>query len=166
MRFGIDVPITLSPMRYEGAVYISFDPGKVTGVVQWDGEGNPIAFHHFNEDQLNEFLDLVEDWPVNPNCFIYEEYRIYGSVNHTGSKVHTIQIIGTIQRVARKLKAKIVEIRADKKGIAALWSGTKIPKGHMEHWMAAYLVGYFHLHMIGIIKARVLDDKAIKNIRK
>lgn len=157
-QFGIAVHTMLSPMKYEGAAYISFDPGKITGVVTWDEQGNVLAYHQFDESQLDEFLDLVEAWPAPPVCFIFEEYRVYGSVNHTGSKVPTIQVVGVIKRTARKLRISAHEVRADVKKVASLWSGVKIPKGHMPHWMAAYLVGYWHLHKNKIIKARVLSD--------
>lgn len=122
----------------------------------WDSQGKVLAFHHLDEEQLDEFLDLVEAWPTAPQYVIYEEYRVYASVNHTGSKVLTIQIIGSIKRTARRLKIRAIEVRADVKKIAAMWSGVKIPKGHMPHWMAAFLVGYWHLHKEGVIPARVL----------
>lgn len=147
---------TISPIAYAGAAYISFDPGKITGVVQWNSLGESLAFHHLDEDELDEFLDLVERWPVPPEAIIYEEYRVYASVPHVGSKVQTIQVIGVIKRTARKLKCPWYEVRADVKKIAALWSGVKIPKGHMPHYLAAYLVGYWKLHMLKVIKPRIL----------
>lgn len=150
--------LILSPLQYEGAPYISFDPGKTTGVVQWDGYGNPTGFHELDEEGLDEFLDCIESWPIKPKVVILEEYRVYASYNHTGSKVITIQVIGGIKRTARRVKAGVAEVRADNKRIAALWSGTSVPKGHMPHWMAAFLVGYWYLHTNGIIKARVLDE--------
>lgn len=150
-------------MTYAGASYISFDPGTTTGVVQWNEKGEPLAFHHLSEEELDEFLDLVEAWPDRPRAIIYEEYRVYGALAaaHTGSKVHTIQVIGSIKRTARKLKCLIYEVRADVKKIAALWSGVSWDfksKRHMPHWLAAYLVGYWQLHKNGVIRPRVLDD--------
>lgn len=135
----------------------------MTGVTQWNEKGEVIAFHHFDEDQLDEFLNLVEAWPDPPRSIIYEEYRVYGhmAAAHTGSKVLTIQVIGSIKRTARKCKCQYFEIRADVKKIAALWSGVKWnfqSKQHMPHYLASYLVGYWHLHKNGVIKARVLDD--------
>lgn len=131
----------------------------MTGVVVWNEKGEALRFYEFNEDQLDEFLDLIEAWPDKPIIMCIEEYRVYASVNHIGSKVKTIQVIGSIKRTARKVRCKAVEIRADSKGVAARWSGVKPPRGHMPHWMAAYLIGYFHLHSIGIIPARVLSDR-------
>lgn len=127
----------------------------------WDEKGEPVTFHHLSEEQLDEFLDLVETWPTAPQYIIYEEYRVYASVPHVGSKVHTIQVIGNIKRTARKLRINAHEVRADSKRIAALWSGAKWnfqSKKHMPHYLAAYLVGYWYLHKNGVIRARVLDE--------
>src|SRR5436190_11072202 len=111
MRDGIKMSTILSPLKYEGAAYLSFDPGGTTGVVQWDEQGIPIAFHHFNEEQLDEFLDLIEGWPIKPRCMVLEEWRNYGSVAtiHICSKNTTSQIIGVIKRMTRKVRSILVE---------------------------------------------------------
>lgn len=139
--------------------YISIDPGsKSTGWVEWSSTGEMLECIELNEDAL---IDKLDSLPVSVETIIVEEYRVYGhlATAHIGSKVETAQVIGAIKYAARRNKIRVIEQRSDVKGIAALWSGTKVPKGHMPDWLAAYLHGYFYLHKAGIIKARVLDDK-------
>lgn len=147
--------------------YISFDPGLSTGVVCWDEKGEPTTMEDMNQIELDTFLirlesltsEILEEGKNIPEVFIIEEYRIYPHVKHYGSKVETVQVIGQIKAFARKHSIKIVEQKAAVKNIAALWSGMKISLGHMPDWQAAYLHGYYYLHNIGVIKARVLDEK-------
>lgn len=135
--------------------YISFDPGKNTGVVCWNENGEPIRIEEMRQEALDEFLDTVGE---ETKVFIIEEYRVYSHVRHTGSKIETIQVIGQLKAAARRNNIHVVEQRANIKGIAAKWSGVKVPHGHMPDQMAALLHGYYYLHQIGIIKPRVLED--------
>lgn len=139
---------------------MSFDPGKKTGVVTWSAEAKPLMVNELNEEELDEFLDMIESHPDSPIMFIYEIYVVYGgmAIHHIGKEVLTEQVIGSIRRTARRIKAEIVKVPATNKKIAALWSGTKIPKGHMPDWMAAYLVGYWKLYNMKLIRPRVLDE--------
>lgn len=144
--------------------WISFDPGKTTGVTVW-GENNEdqeircILVGQFNEQELDEFLDKCASIP--PKVFIIEEYRIFGQKKnaHVGSKVETIQVIGQLKAFARKHKIEVVEQPANILVIAQLWSGTKMPKDHSKsHWVSAYNHAYYYLHKQGLLKARVLES--------
>ena len=139
--------------------YVSWDPGKTTGVTCWSAEGQALNIKDLVGDEvLDGFLDSLEGEEIE--AFIIEEYRIYGSkaVAHVGSRVETAQVIGNLKAWARRRNIKIVEQRSDIKPIAAKWSQVKVPKGHMPDWMAAYLHGYYYLHNKGIIRAKVLDS--------
>jgi hypothetical protein len=144
--------------------WISFDPGKITGVTVWtkptEDEPQCVKVNQFNEQELDEFLDGLEGWV---DVFIIEEYRIFGQKKnaHVGSKVETIQVIGQLKAYARKYKIEIVEQPARILTIAQLWSGCKIPSDHsISHWASAYNHAYYYLHKQGLIKARVLETEA------
>ena len=62
--------------------YISFDPGKNTGVVCWNENGEPIRIEEMRQEALDEFLDTVGE---ETKVFIIEEYRVYPHVRHPGS---------------------------------------------------------------------------------
>lgn len=147
--------------------YVAFDPGQRTGIAAWDKDANiQIVNKTVHGDvALDEFLDTLDGEPVE--YFIIEEYRVYGSnlKANVGSKVHTAQVIGSLKSYARRHKIAVIEQRADIKEIAALWSGTKLPpkhkrkNWHMPDWMAAFLHGYYYLHIQGKIKPRVLERR-------
>jgi hypothetical protein len=145
--------------------WISFDPGKTTGMTLWiknpaDTEPLCVKVDQFNEQELDYFLDELKGWV---DVFIIEEYRIFGQKKnaHVGSKVETIQVIGQLKAYARKYKIEIVEQPARILTIAQLWSGCKIPSDHsISHWASAYNHAYYYLHKQGLIKARVLETEA------
>lgn len=145
----------------EGIKFVAFDPGLRTGIAAWNAHAVIQIIHKtvHGDVALDEFLDTLEEHPVG--VFIIEEYRVYGSNlgANVGTKVHTAQVIGSLKSWARRHGVAIVEQRADIKGVAAKWSGTQIPKGHMPDWMAAFLHGYYYLHQIGLIKPRVLERR-------
>lgn len=153
-----DINTSLDP------AWISFDPGDdtkpSTGVTLWNKEGVVLQTNELSVENLYLLLDWIE-LSCAPNAFIVEEFRLYQhkALAQSGSKLPTVQIIGSIKYCAHRLGISgidVYEIRADAKKIAAAWSQTKIPTGHLPNWMASYLIGYYHLHKIGIIKAKVL----------
>jgi hypothetical protein len=115
--------------------YISFDPGETTGIAEWLESGELKAVHQLDQMELDDFLKTLESEP--PEIFIMEEYRVFGHVNHTGSKIPTVQTIGQIKAFARRYSIEIIEQKEGIRKIAAMWSQTKIPKGHMPDWMSA-----------------------------
>jgi hypothetical protein len=156
--------MTTTPKRVK---FVAFDPGLRTGIAAWNSEGVISIIHKtvHGDAALDEFLDSLE--VEEPDVFIIEEYRVYGSnlKANVGSKVHTAQVIGCLKAWARRHKVIVVEQRSDIKEVAALWSGTELPpkhkrkNWHMPDWMAAYLHGYYYLHNIGLIKPRILERR-------
>ncbi len=148
--------------RYSEIKHASFDPGDIvkpsTGVTLWNKEGEVIQTNELDIKNLNLLLDWLES-NCNLECIIAEEFRLYQhkALQQSGSTLPAVQIIGMLKRSAYKMQNELIEIRADCKGIAAAWSQTKMPSGHLPNWMASYLVGYYHLHKIGIIPAKVLE---------
>jgi hypothetical protein len=147
--------------------WISFDPGKTTGMTVWSsvGKAEPqcVRVEQFNEEELDNFLEKLVDPLRIPDVFIIEEYIIFGHKKnaHIGSKVETVQVIGQLKAFARKYKIEIVEQPARILTIAQLWSGCKIPSDHsISHWASAYNHAYYYLHKQGLIKARVLETEA------
>lgn len=140
--------------------YASFDPGHNTGVTLWNKEGKTVIITEVKGvEELNNLLNLLKE-STEIKEFVIEEYRVYGQVNHTGSTLPTVQTIGRIKKTAEDLSIPVIELKASVKSIAAQWAQVKIPKGHMPDWMAAYLIGYYHLHWNKkLIKAKVLDKK-------
>ena len=81
------------------------------------------------------------------------------ALQQSGSRLETVQVIGMIKRSNYCIGLPdVVEVRADAKNTAAQWSGTRLPKGHLDNWKAAYLIGYYWLHKKGIIPPRVLEQ--------
>lgn len=145
--------------------WISFDPGKTTGITVWyqevEKEPQCIQVGQLNEEELDIFLDELPKNKI-PDVFIIEEYRIFGQKKnaHVGSKVETIQVIGQLKAFARKHKIEIIEQPANILVIAQLWSGKKMPKDHSNsHWVSAYNHAYYYLHKQGLLKARVLQEE-------
>lgn len=142
--------------------HASFDPGDdskpSTGITLWSHLGKVLLTNEISVESLNEVLDWFEEIG-GLYSIIVEEFMLYQhkALQQSGSKLPPVQIIGMIKRSAYKQNIVITEVRADCKSIAAAWSQTKIPSGHMPNWMASYLVGYYHLHKIGIIPAKVLE---------
>lgn len=148
--------------------WVSFDPGKTTGMTFWiknkeTEEPQCILVNQFNEEELDDFLEDIGGNPLKqPDVMIVEEYRIFGQKKnaHVGSKVETIQVIGQLKAFARKHKIEIVEQPANILVIAQLWSGKKMPSDHSKsHWVSAYLHAYYYLHKQGLLKARVLQEE-------
>lgn len=139
--------------------YVSWDPGeKKTGRVKWDEKANPVAIEELNGDQFDKDLYSTED---TVKVFIVEQYRPYGSVPHTGNKLLTAQRIGDIKGYARRHGIEVVEQPAQILKVAAMWSGTPIPRAkkfHWPDWQSAFLHGYYYLSNQGLIRPKVLDS--------
>lgn len=145
------------------ASYLSIDPGEKesTGVTLWNSEGLPLHYNELDELNFNLLLDMLSLSEILRQVII-EEFRLYQNkaIQQSGSKLKTVQIIGMTKRFNHCLDLPpVVEVRADSKEVAALWSGMRTPKGHMPNWMASYLIGYWWLHSVAkIIPARVLEQ--------
>lgn len=140
--------------------YVSWDPGeKTTGRVKWNEAGFPVDIVELTEGQFDKDLESME---ASVSVFIVEQYRPYGHVQHTGNKLLTAQRIGDIKGYARRHGILVVEQPAQILKVAAMWSGTPIPKGkgfHWPDWQSAFLHGYYYLSDKGLIKPKVLESE-------
>ena len=143
--------------------YLSFDPGKSTGVAYWDDKGvcYRVLEVSFEEliDVFQEITSLIKKQNRAPIGIIYERFQLWKGRNQEGDRLITVQVIGAIKTFAKMNETLIAENKQQDRLIAAKWSGSKVPKGHMPNWQSAYLHGYYYLHKIGVIPPRVLEDK-------
>lgn len=145
---------------------ISFDPGHTTGYAVWDkGEKVPVEtgqLKSLSEDdeatELDYFLNRFNE--ERPDIVVIEEYMVDPKIPHHHSKVETTRVIGQIKYWARARNIKVIMQMPNIKPIAKKWSGWKKPKGSHgnTHWYDAALHGYYYLHKVGIIPARVLEE--------
>lgn len=147
--------------------WLSFDPGKRTGVASWNDKGDCKGKTEYLQDDLIFFLRFqmkcARDYSTwgKPKAIIYEPFKVRpDKASSFGGSVHEeIQVIGMIKLFAAELEVPLVVSSPNNLKIAAMWSGTKIPaKGHIPNPISAYLHGYHYLHTTGIIPARVLEN--------
>lgn len=149
-------------MSEEEYKYVSCDPGSsiykaTTGMTCWSSTGKALEMDQYTRIELVEFLKVLNTKGVK--VIIIEEYRIAPNVNHNWSEVQTIETIGILIGWAIGNSIEIVKIKPAVKKIAEMWSGQKSPKRHdISHGPDSYLIGYYYLHKIGIIKPRVLKE--------
>jgi hypothetical protein len=143
--------------------YVSVDPGgstksKTCGVVEWDELGNAGTIYQFTKPELEDYLASLQKC-TTLKTIICENYRVRpGKKHHNWSPVFTIQTIGAVKLAARFMGVEVVMQEPVIMNIASSWSGVKLPSNHSKsHWVAAYLHGYYYLHNLNVIKARVLE---------
>lgn len=125
--------------------YISIDPGKSTGWVTWDKNGNVIKQGTCRG--RDEFEQLLEDLGSVP-VVVVEDFTLFKhkALQQSGSKMETSKVIGSIESWVRRNKSELVMQPASILTIAQLWSGVKMPKNHnVSHWVSAYNHGYYYL---------------------
>lgn len=133
--------------------YLSIDPGETSGWATFDEEGTFKAWGQIKgTPELEDWLAELEP----PKVVIIEEFRLYKSkaLQQSGSKLETVQVIGSVKNQARRWKATIVEQRADVRGIAELYSGVseKSVPHSKSHKISAMNHGTYYLVTKGIIK--------------
>lgn len=146
--------------------WISFDPGKRTGVATWNDKGECRGKTEYLEDDLIFFLRFQLKACRNsdygkPKAVIYETFQVRPdkAKSFAGSVHEEIQVIGMIKLFAAELEVPLVASSPNNLRVTAMWSGTKIPaKGHIPNPVSAYLHGYHYLHTTGVIPARVLEN--------
>lgn len=142
--------------------FMSIDPGgskkhPTTGVTCWSPVGKALMMDQFTTSELIEFLKTLKNKGIK--VIIYESYRIRPDIPQIWSEVLVIQTIGILIGWATANDIELVKLEPSVKKIAELWSGQKSPKKHdISHGPDSYLIGYYHLHKIGIIPPRVLKN--------
>lgn len=146
--------------------YVSIDPGgsasgrRTIGVVMWDESGLPLKMEQYDQDELDEFLQNLQEVKDTLKVIIVESYRVFSHKleSHRNKKMLTSECIGRIKFAARMLGVKVVEQPSTILSTAEKWSGTKLPKNHdRSHSVSAYLHGYYYLHRENVLRARVLE---------
>lgn len=143
--------------------YVSFDPGKRTGVCGWlNPAASPVMLTVLLEKERDELIVWLREHP--PKILIYEPYAVFNNVyNHQGDEVYTAQVIGQLLSLCREKEIEAIKVGPELKKVAARQAGVTIPKGHMPDQVSAFLIGYYHLRKIGLIPSRVLQERgAIK----
>ncbi len=126
--------------------YLSIDPGKTSGWVTWDSNGNMLK-----QGQTKgpiEFESLLEELSDSVRVAVVEDFTLYRShaLQQSGSKMETSKLIGVIESWCRRNDVNLVMQPASILSIAQLWSGVKMPKNHAKsHWVSAYNHGYYYL---------------------
>lgn len=141
--------------------YVGIDPGETAGVACLDKNGELIRLEQYKEAELDEFMASL-DVKLGPITFIVEDYRIFGHkvVAHIGKPLKTAEQIGAIKRFCRSNGIECVVQASRILPTAIKWSGIVMPKTHSQtHKWSAYLHAYYYLHLKGVIKARVLEQK-------
>jgi hypothetical protein len=153
-------PISLTPGKlFPSLRYVSFDPGKRTGVAAWDDPDQPpVLLNMFEEHARDAFLVRLEDHP--PKVIILEPYRVWNNkFDHQNDKLYTSRVIGSIEYICRKHGIKIVEVQPSLKRTAAQWAGIKLPRGHIDDMTSAFLLGYYHLRRTNLAPSRLLQER-------
>lgn len=153
--------IQLGPTADIHPHYLAVDPGKgskrTIGVFAWNSTPEPVHQAQYTREEFDEYRDLLERLHRLPSVIIIERYVQFGHVPHKGSKHETSQVIGAVKDFARRHGIRLVEQSSSILPTASLWSGVKLPKGHLPDWKSAYLHGYYYLSRQNLIKPRVLE---------
>lgn len=142
-------------------MYLSFDPGEVTGWAEFDahGEINDTGQIEGGVQGITGFL-MELDRPVH--TVIIESYMVRPD-NHSvkanvGSKMETVQVIGVIRGWAFTKKATIIMQPPAIKKIAEAMAGFEVKGDHKNtHWQDAVLHGIYYLNKIGKRKPKGLE---------
>lgn len=110
MKFSVLYDKTVKPeQRFVGRL-LAIDPGETTGysVFECTKEDNPklVTYGQLASAPIDQGIDLLTQtiMEVNPTKIVYEDYRVYSwkTQDHTWAALHTPQLIGVIQTLARQ----------------------------------------------------------------
>lgn len=142
-------------------MYIAFDPGETTGYAIFDAHGKISDFGQIPNgvEGLTGFL-MEHDEPVT--AVIIESYMVrpddHSLKANVGSKMETVQAIGTIRGWAYARKAEIIMQQPQVKKIGELNSGYKPGSNHSQsHQIDAINHGVYYLVKKGIRKPTGLE---------
>jgi hypothetical protein len=130
------------------SLLLAFDPGKRTGIAIFDfhtGELNSKFVCGY--DELTTFVNCLSG---NIAAIVVEDYIIRPGVGNRGhARGEAMRVIGQLEAASYRLSCRLVKQRPEVRLIAAKWSGTKVPKGHMPDDMSAELHGIYYLRQQG-----------------
>jgi hypothetical protein len=129
-------------------VLFAFDPGKATGwTVFVDGIFKNWGISR-GLDKFDEDLDTLEEVYGRPTVVVAEDFRLFRgkALQQSGSKMEASQVLGMLQRQARKWKAQYIKQSSNILPIAVKWSKMPLPSNHANsHNYAAYNHGFYYL---------------------
>ena len=121
---------------------LAFDPGDTTG---WAFFADGMLTKWDQAKGLKSLLNAIKELPT-PDVIVVEDYRIRPGVNHSYSRVNTIQIIGALKAKALETNAKFILQEPSIKPIGYKWMGMDVPKDHsVSHETDAMAHGYYYL---------------------
>lgn len=125
-------------------MWLSLDPGKLTGWAIWEGE----ALLDAGIDDVEQMLARLST--IEFEKVVYEGFRVYAGKNLTGSLMEASQVIGAARLRAVQLGVYSYEQPAQVMVLAMMHSGVQRPKNHRDgHHVDAILHGYYHLEDLG-----------------
>jgi len=93
-----------NPKQEPVKTLLSLDPGETTGFAVFE-RGHLGKCLHLRTKPIDEGVDGLNSLigAIKPDVIVYESYRVYGwkTEQHAYSDLHTPQLIGAIQTIAR-----------------------------------------------------------------
>lgn len=142
-------------------MYLSFDPGKVTGWAKFTDDGEVAAS---GQADLDTLIDLCTEWAITEEkiiAVIYEEFVVFKhkAKHFAGSRMEASQAIGIIKGLARRTGADLVVQGSDIKPMAQRFTQVKPPSDHAQsHWVDAFNHGAYYLINQGIRKTALEEQ--------
>lgn len=137
---------------------LAVDPGDTSG---WALYQKGILTKWGQSRGLKGLLSDLKNLPT-PDVFVVEDYRIRPNVNHSYSRVNTIQVIGAIKAKALENDAKFILQEPSIKPIAYKWLNMSPPKDHsISHETDAMAHGYYYLVRTNVRKPWI-EEQAVK----
>lgn len=145
-------------------MYLSFDPGKVTGWARFNNQGKVLEMGQVSLEELVECVELLLDQhnvddPIE--AVIYEDFVVFKhkAQKMAGSRMEASQAIGLIKGLAQRAGCKIVKQNSSIKPIAERWTQVKPPSDHAQsHQIDAYNHGKYYLINEGICKSALEEN--------
>lgn len=130
------------------SLFLSFDPGKRTGVAVFDGETGDLKLKMiFEYPELTEFLSRVITPPI---AIVVEDYIIRPGVGNRGhARGEAMRVIGQLEAASYRLGCPLIKQRPEVRLVAAKWAGYTVRKGHMPDDISAWLHGIYYLRQQG-----------------
>ncbi len=147
-------------------MYLAIDPGKGAvdsiGAAKFSATGDVLFMGQFTYD---DFVPWLEEQKGITEV-VYEEYRIFArkAKQHIGSKVETVECIGTIKSWCTRHAVPMTSQRSDILPVAEKLFQVYIPADHtISHQFSALLHGLFYLYRLGITKSAL--ERELENER-
>lgn len=136
----------------------AFDPGDTSGyAVYRDGALVKWGSCKGLKDLLRRLGELVSEYG-KPYVIVVEDYKIRPNVNHSFSRVNTIQVIGALKAKAIEFDCKYILQDASIKPIGYKWFGMLPPKDHnISHETDAFVHGYYYLVRTNVRKPALIE---------